>query len=86
MSNIRDRKRCVFTKDETMLIINLWKDEKIQTKFKSTLKHNFIWDQLSRELSEFGYHKTGDEIKRKIQNLKHEYKAIKQISGRFSFI
>ena len=62
--------------EETFKLIEIWGDGKIKAMLEGAeeIKTNFV--RISKEMSEAGFEKTGEQYSSKIQKLHCEYKKI----------
>lgn len=66
--------------DEVQVLITLWAQPNIQKQLLSTSTNNQVFTYLSNELALVGFNKTPHQCSIKVNNLKEEYKKIKEIN------
>lgn len=67
-----------FREDETKLLISLWGSPVIQNKLYLTHRKAPVMRLLAANMQQRGFHRTPDEIKTRIRNLKCLYHRIKR--------
>ena len=66
-----------WTKQETLLLIEEWGDERVQTEL-NTCKHNQeIYSKIAAELSKAGFERSHNQCNNKIKKLKADYRKVK---------
>ena len=66
-----------WTKQETLLLIEEWGDERVQTEL-NTCKHNQeIYSKIAAELSKAGFERSHNQCNNKIKKLKSDYRKVK---------
>lgn len=79
--DVEDEGSAKFTKDETLNLISIWRDCDIQSLFKTTTRHNLIWETIAEAHNESVYYRTWKQVKSKIATLKAIYVTKKPRSG-----
>lgn len=65
--------------DEVQVLITLWAQPNIQKQLLTTAANNQVFTYLSNELTLVGFNKTPHQCSLKVNNLKEEYKKIKEM-------
>ena len=67
---------------ETVKLIEIWGDGKIQAMLEGSRRNKDTFVRISKEMSEAGFEKTGEQCSSKIKKLRCEYKKIKDKRGK----
>lgn len=78
MRTLQKRRTTNFREDETKLLISLWGSPVIQNKLYLTHRKAPVMRLLAANMQQRGFHRTPDEIKTRIRNLKCLYHRIKR--------
>ncbi|XP_034718799.1 uncharacterized protein LOC117938369 isoform X3 [Etheostoma cragini] len=65
--------------DEVQVLMTLWAQPNIQKQLLNTATNNQVFVYLSSELTFVGFNKTPDQCRLKVNNLKEEYRRIKEL-------
>lgn len=65
--------------DEVQVLITLWAQPNIQKQLLTTATNDQVFTYLSNELALVGFNKTPHQCSLKVNNLKEEYKQIKEM-------
>ncbi|XP_032360897.1 uncharacterized protein LOC116672973 isoform X2 [Etheostoma spectabile] len=65
--------------DEVQVLMTLWAQPNIQKQLLNTETNNQVFVYLSSELTFVGFNKTPDQCRLKVNNLKEEYRRIKEL-------
>ena len=63
--------------EEVKALLEIWGDERIQSKFDGAKRKQPLHEKIARELKARGYNRDAEQIKTKIKNLKSTYRSIK---------
>ncbi len=65
--------------DEVQVLMTLWAQPNIQKQLLTTAISNQVFEYLSSELASVGFNKTPHQCSVKVNNLKEEYRRIKEV-------
>lgn len=65
--------------DEVQVLMTLWAQPNIQKQILTTATSNQVFKYLSGELASVGFNKTPYQCSVKVNNLKEEYRKIKEV-------
>ena len=66
---------------ETKLLLQLWADRNVQEQLSSSGRKKPLWNNLSKEMKNAGFDRTGTQCKTRIHNLAQRYKKEKRLVG-----
>ena len=72
----------IWTKEETLKLIEVWGQETIQEQLQSCKRNQSIFVAVAREMREAGYDQTHQQCRDKIKKLKEEYRKEKDKQGK----
>lgn len=70
-----------WSEEETITLIDLWGDEKIQEELQNCTRNRSVYERLSRQLEAVGYTRTMVQCREKMKKLRAEYKKVKDNNG-----
>ena len=70
-----------WSKAETLKLIAIWGEERIQKKLQECKKNQSVYDEIAKEMRDSGYERSYQQCRDKIKKLKGEYKKEKDRHG-----
>ena len=59
---------------EVKTLIALWADRHVQEQIQGSVRNNYIYKKMSKDMKEKGFSRDAEQCKAKIKNLKTEYR------------
>uniref|UniRef100_A0A1X7UP62 Myb/SANT-like DNA-binding domain-containing protein n=1 Tax=Amphimedon queenslandica TaxID=400682 RepID=A0A1X7UP62_AMPQE len=66
-----------WTEVETCALIDVWGDADVQHQLDSVSRNRHIYEKISTDLNNLGYHKTWQQCKTKVKNLTQRYRKLR---------
>ena len=67
----------VWQDDETLMLLELWGEESVQTTLEGCIRSKTIYGKITAELSSIGYTRTGVQRRERIKKLKRTTNRLK---------
>ena len=65
-----------WTTEETRVLLRVWGDADIQSKFDGVIRNRHIYEVIAKKLKELGYDRTWMQCKNKIKNIVQRYRKV----------
>ena len=65
-----------WTERETRLLLQIWREDRIQRQLQGAVRNNAIYQTIANELARHGFQLTHMQCRQKIKALKKRYKSI----------
>ena len=73
-----ERKKVPWSDSETLILLELWGDEKVQRNLQRCPHNGHIYSEISEQLNAHGYSRTSEQCHTRIKRLKLSYRQCRE--------